>query len=221
MKILIIEDDKDMSIFLKTALKKEGFIVDAVEDGETGQYKALTSYYDLLILDLNLPDKSGEDVCTALRGKQKDFSIIVLTGEQEINKKIELLNLGADDYMTKPFSFEELLARIRAVSRRPKVIEADIIEYKDLTIDLTRGTVKKNNKEIYLTLKEYTLLEFLIRNRGEIVSRNSIVDHVWDMNGSLFSNSIETHLSKLRKKLDKDPNKIIKTVPARGYKIDL
>jgi DNA-binding response OmpR family regulator len=220
MRIIVVEDDKDIIRFLKPALESEGFLVDVSEDGEEGEFLAMTNDYDFMILDLNIPNKNGEDICRHIREKNKKFPVLILTGNQEVMTKVSLLNMGADDYMTKPFSFEELLARIKAITRRSDNIKSNILEYGNILLDKENKTVKKDNKEIYLTLKEFSLLEYLMENKGKIVSRGSIIDHVWDMKGDIFSNTIETHISNLRKKLDKDPNKIIKTLPARGYRID-
>lgn len=219
MKILIIEDDKDLVAFLKPSLKSEGFLVDHAEDGNTGESLLLSTDYDLIILDLNIPNKNGIEICEEIRGKKKETLILILTANNETENKIRLLNMGADDYLTKPFSFEELVARMRALLRRPKNIEStNIIEIQNIKLDKSCSKVTQGTKEVYLTLKEFSLLEYLMENKGKTVSRGMLIDHVWDMAGNIFSNTIEAHIFNLRKKLGN--SSLIITVPGRGYKIN-
>jgi DNA-binding response OmpR family regulator len=222
MRILIIEDSKEITNFLKLSLEGEQFVVDVAEDGERGSFWARTNDYDLIILDNILPKKTGLEVCEEIRKSGKTMPIIVLSVRSETLTKIQLLNAGADDYLIKPFSFEELLARIRALLRRPKVIESEILQVDDLTLDTKKCLVKRGKKEeIYLTRKEFMLLEYLLKNSGSVLSRGMIMEHVWDMNVDPFSNTIESHILSLRRKIDSPGRKkLIHTVSGRGYKID-
>lgn len=222
MRILIIEDEKDIINFLKPSLEAECFVVDVAEDGEKGLFLAFTNDYDLIILDNTLPKKSGVEVCRDLRLHKKTLPIIVLSVLSEVNKKVELLNAGADDYLTKPFSLQELLARIRTVLRRPKRIENEVLCVGGLKLDQQRNLVKRDGVEINLTRKQFMLLEYLMRNAGIVVTRGMLMEHVWDMNADPFSNTIETHILSLRKKIKIKNNQpeLIYTVPGRGYKVD-
>jgi DNA-binding response OmpR family regulator len=220
MKVLIIEDEKDIGGFLKSNLENAGFNVDLAETGEGGSFLATTGAYDLVLLDLNLPDKHGFEVCKEIRLAGREMPIMILTVETEITNKVQLLNAGADDYLTKPFSISEVLARMHALLRRPRKLNGDILSFADLTLDSQKQSVKRNNKEIYLTRKEFMLLEYLLRNQGRVISRGEIIDHVWDSEADLFSNTIETHILNLRKKIDKDKRQaLIKTFSGRGYTI--
>jgi len=192
MKILIVEDEKDIGLFLKLSLEKAGFNIDYTESGERGSFLAKTNDYDL----------------------------IILTVESEIESKVQLLDLGADDYLTKPFSVPELLARIKSLLRRPKKLLNNTISFVGFELNTQKQVVIKDKKEIYLTRKEFILLEYLLLNRGRIISRGELVDHVWDQEANIFSNTIETHILNLRKKIGKKNNKtIIKTYSGRGYGI--
>lgn len=222
MRILVIDDDKSITNFLKKALEEECFEVDIANDGQKGDFLARTNDYDLIILDNNLPNKNGREICESLRKENISTQILMLSVETESHQKADLLNIGADDYMSKPFSFEELSARIRALLRRPKEIKTNVFKIDDLVIDDKKHTVERDGKKIYLTVKEFMLLEYLAKNSGDVVSRGMILEHVWDMNADPFSNTIEAHISNLRRKIDSaNKRKLIYTVPGRGYKIDL
>ena len=222
MRILVVDDDKGITGFLKKALEEECFEVDIANDGQKGGFLAKTSDYDLVILDYNLPNKNGREICEDLRKENISTKILMLSVEAESHQKADLLNIGADDYMAKPFSFEELLARIRALLRRPKDIKTDVFKLDDLVLDVKKHTITRSGKRIYLTVKEFMLLEYLAQNSGNVVSRGMILEHVWDMNADPFSNTIEAHVSNLRKRIDTpDKKKLIYTVPGRGYKIDI
>lgn len=222
MRILLIEDERRISKFLKATLEAELFSVDVAEDGERGSSLAIINDYDLIILDNILPKKSGLEVCTYIRTKGKNMPIIMLSVKSDTATKVELLNAGADDYVIKPFSFDELMARIKAILRRPKHIEDDILHIDDLTLDTRKYIMTRGKKEIYLTRKEFMLLEYLLRNRGVVLSRGMILEHVWDMDTDPFSNTIESHILSLRRKIDPaGKKKLIHTVPGRGYKIDI
>ena len=221
MRILLIEDEPRIVDFLKPCLEAERFTVDCAADGELGLFLAKTNNYDLLIVDNMLPKKTGYEVCTELRLAGKTMPIIVLSVIAETGKKAGLLNAGADDYLTKPFSFEELLARIRALLRRPKEMKSETLRVDDLTLDAARHAVTRGGRRIHLTPKEFSLLEYLLRNRGNVASRGMILEHVWDMNADPFSNTVEAHILSLRRKLDADDGKkLIYTVHGLGYKID-
>lgn len=220
MRILVIEDDQKINDFLRISLESEYYAVDAAHDGETGYYLASTNDYDVIILDSMLPGKTGLEICRDLRAQDVKTPIIGLSVKSETANKVGFLNAGADDYVTKPFSFEELIARLHALLRRPLTLESDKIEVGDISLDSKSHTVKKNGVEIYLTRKEFLLLEYLMRNRGTVLSRGMILEHVWDMNADPFSNTIETHIMTLRRKVD-SPKKarLIQTVPGIGYKM--
>lgn len=221
MRILIVENESDNLNFLATALKAECFEVDSAEDGLTALNMARFNEYDLIVLNSFIPKLPGDQVCQTLRNEQDYTPIVFISHDNSINRKVELLNLGADDYLIKPFSFDEFFARIKAILRRPPTFNIDITKIgEDIIIDSAKHQVTKNGKLINLTNKEFSLLEFIARHDGMVVSRARIIEHVWDMNADIFSNSIEVHIFNLRKKLDNDPDdSIILTVPNRGYKI--
>jgi DNA-binding response OmpR family regulator len=221
MRILVIEDSKEISASLKMALEAECYVVDLADDGEKGSFLGRTNDYDVIILDYTLPKKDGLQVCKEIREDKKTVPIIMLSGRSEVETKAQLLNSGADDYITKPYFIEELFARIRALLRRPRVTVKEILTFGDLTLDSRRHLVKRANKEIILTKKEFMLLEYLMKHPREVLSRPMIMEHVWDMNADAFSNTLETHVLSLRKKLDIGfKTKLIHTVSGRGYKID-
>ena len=221
MRILIIDDEESLREGLAENLRMQCYAVDTAKDGSEGSYLARTNTYDLVILDSMLPEKSGLTVCQEIRKTGHTMPILMLSVLTDTWRKIELLNHGVDDYMLKPFSFEELTARIRALMRRPSQLESDVLTIDDLVLDTKRQTVRRADKGIYLTRKEFTLLEYLLRNQGMVLSRGMIMEHVWDMSSDPFSNTIESHILSLRKKVDTVPErKLIYTVPGRGYKID-
>ncbi|MFC1608827.1 response regulator transcription factor [Patescibacteria group bacterium] len=220
MRILIIEDDKDMTNLLKSGLCAECFVVDVANDGESGEFLALTNEYDLIILDNMLPKKNGQSICRSIRKKGLSVPIIMISVKSDISSKVTLLGEGVDDYIVKPFSFEELLARIRAVLRRPNGIRGEILESGNISLDLKRYVVRKGAKVINLTRKEFMLLELLMRSKDQVVSRGMIWDHVWDSSVDPFSNTVESHMRSLRKKLGfKGRNNTIETVSGRGYRM--
>lgn len=221
MKVLIIEDDLVLATFLKSSLESKLFIVDLAHDGERGSFLGRTSHYDLIILDNLLPKMNGPEVLKEIRS-EKNTPIIMLTVKPELDYKKDCFNKGADDYMTKPFLLEELLLRVKALTRRPKDIKNQSIRIGQLIIDCTRQCVKRQGRYINLTRKEYILLEYLARHRGEVKSREQIMENAWDINADPFSNTLETHIANLRKKLKKDKEiELIHTFPGRGYKLDL
>lgn len=223
MRILVAEDDPEIGVFLKNNLVSQAFSVDWISDGERASYMARTNDYDLMILDNNLPGKLGSEIVHELREVGRATPIMMLTVEGGIDKKVEALDGGADDYVTKPFLFAELLARIHAILRRPVEVRGDVLRIADVELDTQRQVVQRANEVVYLTRKEFQLLEYLMRNQGRVVSRGMIMEHVWDVNADPFSNTIETHVLNLRRKIDRegDSVKIIHTVPGRGYKADV
>lgn len=222
MKILIVEDDEGIRDFLKTSLVVELHTVDTAANGMDGSFLARTNPYDVIILDYSLPEKNGLGVCQDIRAAGIETPILFLTVNNEIKKKVNALEKGADDYMTKPFSFEELRARIHALARRPRHIENSLLKAKDLLLDIKRQTAKRSSGQIYLTRKEYSLLEYLMRNKNTVVSRAMIMEHVWNADSDPFSNTVEAHILNLRKKLynKTDTEDFIKNIPGRGYIID-
>ncbi len=221
MRILIVEDDQDICVALKANLEAEGFVVDTTDDGEQGSYMARVNDYDLLILDNILPNKQGWQICEDVREAGQHMPIMMLSINSDVMKKVDLLKRGADDYVTKPFSFDELIARIRAILRRPPQMQENILSICDLTLDINRQEVRRNGKVVYLTRKEFGLLEYLLKNKGNVISRSTLMEHVWDVNSDPFSNTVEAHILNLRKKIDRDEKyRIIYTVPGRGYKVD-
>lgn len=222
MRVLVVEDEKQIGAFLKAGLSEKCYSVDIAADGEQGSFLARTTDYDLIILDNILPKKDGLEVCRDIRERGKTVPILMLSVRSDTATKVELLNAGADDYLSKPFSLEELLARVNALLRRPPAMENDVIQMDDLKIDAVRYSVTRGGKRLYLTRKEFMLLAYLLRHRGTVVSRGMILEHVWDMDGDPFSNTIESHISSLRRKIDlPGRKKLIHTVPGRGYKADL
>jgi len=220
MRILLIEDDGVIARSLSLMLKEAACAIDTAFDGERGYFLASTNPYDLIILDYNLPLLNGREVIIKLREEKINTPVLMLTVNCEVNDKIDLLNLGADDYLTKPFSLSELLARIKSVTRRPPTRQEDILNCGELTMTPDRYLVTKGKKRIDLSGKEFSLLEYLIQNQGRVLSRREIMDHVWDENANPFSNTIEVHIKNLRKKLG-SARKMIFTYPNRGYKIDV
>ncbi|MBA3788805.1 response regulator transcription factor [Patescibacteria group bacterium] len=222
MRALVIDDEEGVRNILCQHLRSECFAVDAAENGTKGSYLARTNDYDIIILDNMMPEKSGVQVCEEIRRTGRTMPILVLSVLGETRQKVELINAGADDYMIKPFSFDELMARVRALMRRPPNLEGDLLSIDDLTLDTKQQKVQRGEKGIYLTRKEFMLLEYLMRNEGAVLSRGMIMEHVWDMSSDPFSNTIESHILSLRKKIgDVAGSRLIKTVPGRGYTIGL
>ena len=220
MKILIIEDDKDLCEFLKDSFEAESHTVDIEHNGHSGSYAARTNEYDVIILDYSLPKKNGAIVCNEIRQAKKATPIIFLTVVNELMTKVDVLDKGADDYITKPFSFVELRARITAVTRRPRKIQTHILTVGDLVLDAEKQQVNRGKRGIYLTRKEFSLLEYLMKNEGIVLSRGTIMEHVWNADSDPFSNTIEAHILNLRKKINADDQKdMITNIPGRGYVI--
>lgn len=219
MRILIVEDVSELAYALQHHLKEVGFIVDVALDGVSGLAYARRTEYDLIILDYTLPGKSGRDICLELRADGRSIPILMLSVISDSTSKADLLSIGADDYMGKPFSVSELIARVRALLRRPSPITPDEHRIGNVIVDLVKQVVHKDSMLIDITAKEFKLLEYLVRNRGSVLTRAKIIEHAWDMNGDVFSNSIETHILNIRKKIGDGDHSLIVTVPGRGYMI--
>lgn len=220
MRILIIEDDIDLAEQIRDNLETQSFAVDVSNNGENGSYLARINDYDVIILDNILPKKNGLDVCRDIRNADKNTPIIVISETENIQEKIRLLREGADDHIIKPFPFEELLARILALMRRPIIRHQPILNVDTIKLDCHSQSVTRGQKKVYLTRKEYALLEYLMRNKGSVVSRGMIMEHVWDSDADPFSNTIESHILSLRKKIGSKRKRLIHNIPGRGYKID-
>ncbi|HSX48727.1 MAG TPA: response regulator transcription factor [Candidatus Saccharimonadales bacterium] len=214
MRILIVEDEHRIASSLKKGLESERYAVDLAYDGETGLDQAEGEDYDLLILDLMLPKLDGISICKKLRDEGNHTPILVLTARGQIENKVEGLDAGADDYLTKPFSFDELLARIRALTRRPRKSLNSVLSAGSLTLNPQNFEVKKGKTSINLTSKQFSLLEYMIRNKGKILTKEDITNHVWDYDANILPNTIEVYMRNLRQKGIK-----IETVRGFGYKI--
>lgn len=218
MRILVVEDEKKIADFIKRGLKEEGYAVDSAADGEEGLFLAKTNDYDLVLLDLMLPKIDGLAVCKKLKEANIKTPVIMLTAKNTVKDKVLGLDSGADDYLTKPFAFEELLARIRAILRKKDTHAPTSLKAADLVLDLLTHKVTRGDKEIELTAKEYSLLEYLMRNEGVIVTRTMISEHVWDIDFDTFTNVIDVYINYLRNKIDSGfKKKLIHTVRGRGY----
>ena len=219
MHILLIEDDIRIAGNIKKFLEKEHFLVTHVENGEDALFQLETDTYDVILLDWMLPDKDGPTICQSIRSKQNTTPILMLTAKSQVEDTVEGLTSGADDYLTKPFSFEELLARIKALIRRKSgATQPTIITVEDLIIDTNLNTVKRSNKIIELAPREYSLLEYLAIHKNRTIDRMTLLHHVWGEDIDVLSNTVDVHIRYLRKKIDDNFKvKLIKTVKNRGY----
>jgi len=218
MRILVIEDEAKIAQFIKRGLKEEGYAVDVAVDGEEGHFMLSSNEYDAIILDLMLPKTDGLTLCRALRKEGNQTPIIMLTAKDSIKDKVKGLDSGADDYLPKPFAFEELLARVRVLLRKKDSRVQTQLKVEDLVLDLLTHKVTRGDREIELTVKEYALLEYLMRNAGNIVTRTMISEHVWDINFDTFTNVIDVYINYLRNKVDSGfTDKMIHTVRGKGY----
>ncbi len=218
MKILIIEDEKLIADSLKKGLEQHKFSVDTAYNGKDGYLLAQQFEYDVIILDLMLPDIQGEEICQKLRKDKINTYILMLTAKKQIDDIVSGLNYGADDYLTKPFEFSELLARIRALIRRTSENKENILYTSDIKLYLDKEKVFIGSKEIKLTKKEFMVLEYFLRNKGQVLSRNQILEHAWDRNVDIFTNVVDTHIKNLRRKLGKR-NSTIEAIYGSGYRI--
>jgi len=218
MKILVVEDEERVAHFIQKGLKEEGHAVDVSYDGEDGEFLAEVNDYDLIILDLMLPKKNGIVVCRELRASGVATPVLMLTARDSVEDKVRGLDAGADDYLPKPFAFEELLARVRALLRRQSDNKSPILSMADLSLDPISRRVTRNDTPIRLTTKEYALLEYLLRNPNKVLSRTLIGEHVWDMNFDPESNVIDVYVSHLRSKIDKGHDiPLLHTLRGQGY----
>ena len=218
MRILVIEDDHRVASFIRRGLAADKFVVDVVQEGKSGLDMALSKDYNLIILDLMLPGISGQEVLDSIRKSDRTTPVLVLTARGTVRDKVELFDKGCDDYLTKPFAFAELQARVKALLRRGKTEALETLQVADLRVDFNKRLVTRSNKKIELTLKEYALLEYLTRNAGQVLSRSMIVDQVWDHSFDSFTNVVDVYIRYLRHKIDQgyEP-KLIHTVRGVGY----
>jgi len=218
MRILVIEDDSRVASFIRRGLSADKFPVDVAPDGQSGLELAVSRDYSLIVLDLMLPGMAGQDVLAALRKTKRDVPVLVLTARGAVRDKVELFQKGCDDYLTKPFAFAEFQARVKALLRRGKTETQDTLQVADLRVDFNKRQVTRGGKKIDLTLKEFALLEYLVRNAGQVLSRSMIVDHVWDQSFDSFTNVVDVYIRYLRNKIDQgfEP-KLIHTVRGVGY----
>jgi len=220
MRLLVIEDEKQLLKLIGKRLKEEGYAYDLASDGREGLNFAESIEYDCIILDIMLPSVDGFTIIKKLREKNINSPIIVLTAKSATKDKVNGLDYGADDYITKPFSFEELIARVRAMLRRKLDEKETVLKCRDLTLDLISREVYRNNKLIRLTTKEFSILEYFLRNKGRILTKSQIAEHVWNYEFDYHSNIIEVYIRYLRKKIDDDyEEKLIHTIRGVGYKI--
>jgi len=217
MKILIVEDDEHILSFLKRGFKEDGHLVESSTDGEEGEYMASINTYDIVILDWMLPGKEGIEILQNLRKKQMRIPIIMLTAKGEIEEKVDALRVGADDYLAKPFAYEELLARIEALYRRSVMAGSNTISIQDITLDLDAKMVQKENETVVLSQKEFELLLFLINHKNSMVTNRMIEASLWGMDNINHSNVIQVTIYHLRKKIGKN---LIKSFRGLGYKIE-
>ena len=218
MRILLVEDEPSAAQMLAKGLREQCYAVDVATDGEAAVYQAGINDYDLVILDVMLPLKDGFEVCRELRAEGLTFPILMLTARDAPPDRVAGLDMGADDYLTKPFDFHELLARLRALLRRSPALRPETVEIADLSIDMRARRVRRGGRQIELTAKEYALLEYMARRVGEVVTRAEIAEHVWEENFDPFSNLIEVYVQRLRRKIDEGhAPKLLRTRRGEGY----
>ncbi|MBF8249890.1 MAG: ykoG [Candidatus Levybacteria bacterium] len=222
MKVLIVEDEHKIANSIKQGLMQENFAVDLAYDGTAGYDLAVSEEYDVIVLDRLLPGIEGLEICKKLRKQKNHTPILILTAKGQISDRVEGLENGADDYLVKPFAFEELLARIRALGRRPKKTLETILRLNDLSLNTKTYEVKRGNTIIKLSSKEFALLEYLLRHPQEILTKDQIISHVWNYDSNILPNTIEVYIGYLRNKIDKPfgkSSKLIQTIRGFGYKI--
>ncbi len=220
MRILLVEDEPTIASFVTKRLEEKSFVVDHASDGAEGSFLGRTNEYDAVLLDNMLPKKTGLEIVRDLRAKGKQMPILMLSVLGDVETKVDLLNAGADDYLAKPFSFDELIARLGALLRRPTHVSKPVLSVADLTLDEATHEVRRRKSDIHLTRKEFALLRYLMRNKGIVLSRGLLLEHVWNMDMDPFSNTVEAHVASLRRKVDAPfKKKLIYTVLGRGYRI--
>jgi two-component system copper resistance phosphate regulon response regulator CusR len=218
MKILVVEDDRTVGQYVKRGLEEQRYHADLVGDGMEGLRLASGGRYDLIVLDLRLPEMNGLEVLRTLRDRGNTTPILVLTAQDAVDFKVQALRSGADDYVTKPFAFEELLARVEALGRRPKEIQSQVLKVGNLELDMTTREVRRGDEPIELTPKEYTVLEYLMRHAGRVMSRTLITEYAWDYHFDPGTNIVDVVINRLRKKVDSgQAQKLVHTVRGVGY----
>ncbi|MBF0489889.1 MAG: response regulator transcription factor [Candidatus Omnitrophica bacterium] len=218
MRILVVEDEEKIAKFIKRGLKEEDYSVDVAIDGEEGHFLVSTNEYDLIVLDIMLPKMDGLSLCRKIRLEGNNTPILILSAKDTVKDKVTGLDAGADDYLQKPFAFEEFLARVRVLLRKKESKGSSQLKVRDLVLDLLTHKVTRAGKELNLTVKEYALLEYLMRHVDTIVTRTMISEHVWDINFDTFTNVIDVYINYLRNKVDMHSDyKMIQTVRGKGY----
>jgi len=222
MRVLLIEDDRKAARLLSKGLQEEGFVVDVASTGEDGEEQAALNEYDVVILDWLLPGRDGLAVCRALRASGNSTPILMLTARDSVADRVSGLGTGADDYLTKPFALDELLARIQALLRRSRSVQPVVLRVADLTLDPVTRRVSRGSVVVTLTPKEYAILEVLMRNVGQVVSRTRLAERVWDEASEVLDNLVDAHVSHLRKKVDREASApLIHTIRGVGYRLGL
>ena len=222
MRILVVDDDRRLCGIIKRGLLEETYAVDVAYDGEEGEYMAEVSPYDLIILDIMMPKKDGIEMCWELRSKRINTPILMLTARDAVEDRVRGLDAGADDYMVKPFSFNELLARVRALLRREAITKSPEIKLGDLVLDTLTREVRRGDRAIELTTKEYVILEYFMRHPNMVVTRTMLEEHAWDYDFDSMSNLIDVYIRRLRRKLDDDEKEsILQTVRGAGYRLKI
>lgn len=219
MRILVVDDEKKIADSIKRGLEQERFVVDVAYDGEEGYDLASSENYDVIVLDVMMPKMDGFEVCKKLREDENHTAILMLTAKGEVEDKVVGLSIGADDYLPKPFAFEELVARIKALARRPKETVPVKLKAGDLELDTQTYEVKKGKKPIELSKKEFALLEFLLRHKDKVLSKDQIIQNVWDYEADVLPNTVEVYIKYLRKKVDSGTKPLIETIRGFGYKL--
>ena len=218
MRILVVEDEKKIASFIKRGLKEQHFAVDVAHDGVSASSLADVNEYDLIIMDVMLPGKDGFALCREIRTNKPEALILMVTARDAVKDKVRGLEDGADDYLTKPFAFEELLARVTALLRRKSMNKTNTLTLADLELDRLKHTVQRSGKDIPVTSKEYALLEYLMLNAGNVVTRTMITEHVWNEDFDSFTNVVDVYINHLRNKIDKDSKKpLIHSIRGTGY----
>lgn len=219
MRVLVVEDERKVASFIKRGLEEERYIVELAMDGETGLDLALNNVFDAIVLDVMIPKRDGFEITKELRAKGNHTPILLLTAKAGVNDKINGLNLGADDYLTKPFNFEELTARLRSIMRRSSPEKSTKLQVGDLILDTVTHIAYRKGVEIELTTKEYALLEYLMRNKNRILSRSMIMQHVWKLNFDPESNIIDVYIKRLRAKIESETMRYIHSIRGIGYRV--
>ena len=220
MRILVVDDDRRLCAVIKRGLVEEGYAVDLAYDGEEGEYLAEVNPYDLIVLDIMLPNKDGIQVCHELRAKRINIPILMLTAKDTVEDRVKGLDTGADDYLVKPFAFNELLARVRALLRREGMSKTPELRVGDLTLDTLTRQVWRGQRPVELTTKEYVILEYFMRHPNAVVTRTMIEEHAWDYDFDSLSNLVDVYIRRLRRKIDNEgEDSLIQTVRGAGYRL--